>query len=122
MAYNLTEKHKEVARWLVDQVRKDMLPEEFSVIWATDGSILFLKPGAQLQFEDIPEITTGAFDVLEKDHLVLITRRTPNHFKCTILAKIYEAVDTDFDTPDISFVKNKSGPLALPLTANQPIA
>ena len=111
MAYNLTPKQKEVARWLVDQVRKDMLPEEFGMTWAMNGDILFFKAGARLRLEATPEMDRGTFDALEENHLILLQRSTSYTYRCTMLGEIYKAVDANFDAPDISFVKYLS-PLA----------
>jgi hypothetical protein len=70
--------------------------------------------------EDMPTVTKGALDALAAADLLLCNMQYATlaysiqdelSRKCTLLGKAYEAVDSDFDTPDISFVKHLT-PLA----------
>jgi len=110
--YNLTSSQKDLLRWIVQQVREEKLPEEFSITWRSGGKgfISVWKGGSE---EDIPTVTQGALDALAAAGLLLcdIEYYTAHSIKtelsrtCTLLGKAYEAVDSDFNAPDTSFVK-----------------
>lgn len=51
MAYNLTDEHKDVLRWMVRKKRSGALGSEFTVNWQVGGYILDYRG------EDQPEIT-----------------------------------------------------------------
>ena len=120
--YNLSLGQKDLLRWLVRQVRDGNLPEEFTIIWLTQDSVHIsdFKGGAGV---DIPNMTKGALDALAVADLILCNisyetkvsssgaRETERNRRCTLLGKSYEAVDSDFSAPDISFVKHLT-PLA----------
>ena len=116
--YNLTSSQKDLLRWIVQQVREEKLPEEFSIIWRSVGKgfIPVWKGGSE---EDIPTVTQGALDALAAAGLLLcdIEYYTAHSIKtelsrtCTLLGKAYEAIDSDFNAPDTSFVKHLT-PLA----------
>src|ERR1700757_3464071 len=116
--YNLTNRQKDLLRWLVQQVREEKLPEEFSITWRSGGKgfISVWKGGSE---EDIPTVTQGALNALEAAGLLLCnieyytaySMKTEISRKCTLLGKAYEAVDSGFNAPDTSFVKHLT-PLA----------
>jgi hypothetical protein len=120
--YNLTSGQKDLLRWLVRQVRDGNMPEEFTIFWLTQDSVQIsdFKDGAGV---GIPHMTKGSFDALEVADLILCNisyetkvsssgaRETERNRRCTLLGKAYEAVDSDFSAPDISFVKHLT-PLA----------
>jgi hypothetical protein len=124
-SYNLTDDQKELARWLVQQVREENLPEEFHVVWMPNG-------GEISRFEgDQPTITKGTLDALAANDLLacapnyktettqsgskvrpkITSREREINRRCTLTGKIYEAVDSDFAAPDTSFVTHLT-PLA----------
>jgi hypothetical protein len=117
--YNLTDRQKEFAKWLIEQVRCEKLSEEFLVIWDRDQGTI---KGFQ---DEHPEITQGLLDALNQAGLLHYradqrTIQTPvqsmwggqgtlsNQYEtgrfCTLTGSAYEAVDSDFAEPDISFV------------------
>jgi hypothetical protein len=120
--YNLTPDQKNLLRWLVQQARNKNLPEEFTIIWVMHNRahILGFKSGANA---DIPDFTKGALDALANAHLILCdisyettvsssgARKHERSRRCTLLGQAYEAVDSDFSAPDVSFVKHLT-PLA----------
>jgi hypothetical protein len=120
--YNLTSSQKELLRWLVRQVRDGNMPEEFTIIWLTkeNAQILDFK---HKESNGIPKMTRGAFDALAAADLILcnISHETKVSYsgvqdgeknrRCTLLGKAYEAVDSDFSAPDISFIQQLT-PLA----------
>jgi hypothetical protein len=113
MGYNLTDKQKDLLRWMVQQVRAGNLPEEFYVVWAMEGGLISGFVGKH------PVITRGALDALANAGLLLCagnfetttsvsgskTRPSTSHRqremnrRCTITAKAFEAVDSDFELP-----------------------
>lgn len=70
MAYNLTDEHKDVLRWMVREKRSGTLGSEFTVNWQVGGYILDYRG------EDQPEITRGALDLLAASGLIYATPRT----------------------------------------------
>jgi hypothetical protein len=115
MSYNLTEQQKGVVRWLVAQVRDGNLTEEFAVYWTLSGAdIMGLKDG------DPPvSITRGILDALvaaemlicDPERMPMASDQTEMGRRCVLLGKAYEAVDSDFASPDTSFVTHLA-PLA----------
>ncbi|NLN69981.1 MAG: hypothetical protein GX142_04250 [Chloroflexi bacterium] len=122
--YSLTENQKNILRWIVQQVRDKNLPEEFIVVWYFGGSSIIGFTGKE---GDIPEIMKGMLDLFHDNGLMLCRpnmalQKISPHISsgttsyeisrcCTITGKAYEAVDSDFSAPDISFVTHLT-PLA----------
>lgn len=119
--YNLTDSQKNILRWLVQEVRKGSINEEFKIYWdysyhSPDQPIPqagFLDYDGEL--EQSPETTMGVLDALAANNLILCeatfaTRNSGSSYetrrRCTLQGRAYEAVDTNFDAPDTSFVKH----------------
>lgn len=100
MSYNLTDNQKEVAVWLVQEARLRNLPEDFQVSWFLSGEIGIANFTGESK---IPDITQGVLNALRAADLILYQVDSKTHL-CTLLGKIYEAVDSDFNAPDSSFV------------------
>src|SRR3972149_5684920 len=118
--YNLTNSQKDLLRWLVQEVREEKLPEEFSITWLSEGKVSISEwKGKGKCEDDIPTVRRGALDALAAAGLLLcdIEYYTAHSIKtelsrtCTLLGKAYEAVDSDFNAPDTSCVKHLT-PLA----------
>jgi hypothetical protein len=124
MSYNLTESQKDLARWIVEQVRDGELEEDFTVVWTPpeiggpgSGSVhgsIFECPGH-------PKITPGLLDALAQAGLLLcrpshqsiaeqfgktiygepVTKHREHEVNrtCTLTARAYEAVANDFEPP-----------------------
>ena len=110
--YNLTPDQKDLLRSLVAEVRAKKMPEEFSFAWGQNGGFLHFA-GAK-GFYPAPDVTQGALDALAANHLLHVRTRADDVFGtryCTLTGKAYEAVDTNFDAPDTSFVRHLT-PLA----------
>lgn len=124
MSYVLTDRQKALAEWLVQAVRQGQIGEEFTVVWLEDEGGIF--PAVK----DQPPITKGDLDGLENAGLILahanyetktshVGRKNPKlkqreretNRRCALTGTAYEAVDSDFDAPDTSFVRNLT-PLA----------
>lgn len=113
MGYNLTERQKDLLRWVVQQVRAEKLPEEFYVVWAMEGGLISGSAGRH------PELTKGTLDALANAGLLLCApnyktttsmsgtktrprtthKETETNRRCTITGKAFEAVDSDFHLP-----------------------
>jgi len=115
--YNLTNSHKDLVKWLVRTVRQRKLTEEFVIYWDYSFTSTFRKiaisnySGSE---EELPEITKGALDSLKENELIwceisYASRREGSQHessrRCTLTGRAYEAVDTDFNAPDTSFIK-----------------
>ncbi len=124
MPYNLTEDQKYLVRWMVEENQAGNLPREFSVMWGWNG-------GRILQYQgDHPELTQGDLNALDAAELVMSDinietkvstsgskrpkfreRQVERSRRCRLTAKAFEAVDNDFDAPDMDFVRQLT-PLA----------
>ena len=122
--YNLTDNQKDLLRWIVRQVRDENLSEDFMVVWHKDGCSIVGYAGKE---DQVPNISKGVLDVLSENGLIfcrpnMASRKSAPHISsgstsyessrnCTISGKAYVAVDSDFNAPDISFIKQLT-PLA----------
>jgi hypothetical protein len=122
--YNLTSSQKELLRWLVQASRSGRLPEDFSILWVSGGTVI---AGFKGETKDTPKITQGALDALAANDLLLChsslrtstatsksgirVSQSEQSRRCTLTGKAFEAVDADFNAPDISFVRHLT-PLA----------
>jgi hypothetical protein len=107
MEYNLTEKQKDILRWIVRKIREGSLEEEFRVYqFAGDESVRI----SDYKGEDIPQITRGLLDVLVQVGMMNCTPhfhktnsgRTFEAFRtCVLLGLAYEAVDRNFEAPEV---------------------
>ena len=119
MPYNLTESQKNLVRWMVQENRNGTLPEEFIVSWTKGGCFITSYQGKH------PELSRGALDALDSAGLVTSDisyqtktsraggtskrpkfkqTQTESSRRCTLMASTFEAVNSDFDAPDTSFV------------------
>jgi hypothetical protein len=122
VSYNLTDPQKNLLRWIVQENRAGRLTDEFRVHWLEELGGLILEYQVQ---EGYPEITAGALDALEANGLLIGTpsiqtqrsqsdrpggrpKFTERQFeigrRVVITARAAEAVDSDFDAPDESFM------------------
>ena len=104
MKYNLTENQKKLLQWIVNQIRSENLPEEFTIAWVNrdPGYIIFrLKEKSS----DFPEITEGMLDILaDADFLHCRVnmklsssgRRYEASRVCTVQQKAFDAIDSNF--------------------------
>lgn len=119
MPYNLTASQKELIRWMVQENRDGNLPDEFTVVWLIGGRSRIMQYP-----DEHPELTQGALDALDSANLVMSNisyqtktsragsskrpsyreTQTERSRRCTLTARAFEAVDSDFDAPDTSFV------------------
>lgn len=101
MQYNLLESHKEFARWLVEQYRASKLGEDFLVVFDSKGLAVIQGQTAlySLDEDTIPTISVNALKALVEEKLILLEELhslPPFTFGCSLLSRIFTAVDTNF--------------------------
>jgi len=104
----LTEKQKNLLRWIVKEVRADHLPED--CIWyittLTDCGWVDYKGS-----DSHPYVEFATFDILEEYGYIKWQQKSQHQYKGALTGKAYEAVDSNFDEPDRSAI-----PHLIPLT------
>ena len=94
MSYNLTNKQKDALRSLVQLGHS--WREEFHMIWHDPDEISDF-----LDFDgNPPQISRGDIKALEKAGLIICEFHNSNRAHVILTAKSYEAVDSNFKTPD----------------------
>lgn len=119
----LTENQKALAEWMVLAVREGRIAEEFMVSWISGEGIILSAQGKH------PTITKGVLDALAAAGLIvtdanydavastssgLLSKdrmKRERSRRCTLTGRAFEAVDSNFDSPDTSFVRHLT-PLA----------
>lgn len=107
MSCKLNNRQQGLVRWLVEQVRDGNLSEEFQVIWAVPGPVIDSFKGERDDYPEIAEITLKAL----ADAEMLVVTRTRAATQCALTGRAYDAVDSNFGAPDVSFVTHLT-PLA----------
>lgn len=107
MEYNLTETQKGFARWLVEEIRAERLGEAFHIEWMLAGD------GVIVEHTEDYCVISGTPEALAADRLLLVTKTADSGApkQCSVTRGLFEAVDSDFNAPDISFVRHLT-PLA----------
>jgi hypothetical protein len=95
MIYNLTDKQKDLAKWIVGEVRADNLPESFTIDWQ------FNQISASKPRYDVKKLGRGELDALAEAKMLLITINYGSNGyessrRCTLTGLAYHAVDTNF--------------------------
>jgi hypothetical protein len=110
--YNLTDGQKEIAKWLVKNVKAGNLNENFEICWVVIPGESSLQAGFTdyRGSEDLSKIdlTQGSLIALSVNNLLLYQVKGSEQFgtwECTLTGDIYTAVDNDFNSPDTSFIK-----------------
>lgn len=115
MKYNLTEKQKELARWIVEGIRNQDFGETFFVVWPKGkldelGAYVF-EPSSYRPMRH--HVDRGALEMLAADGLLRIAEEAPPNgnitqripgvlayspvsLRCTITAKGFTAADSGF--------------------------
>lgn len=124
LSYDLTESQQELAEWMVGAARDGVIDEEFVVVWLSSEGVIRNAQGEH------PSITKGALDALAAARLLVTdatfqaktstsgskrpkttqTQRESSR-RCTLTGRAFAAVDSGFDSPDDSFVRQLT-PLA----------
>lgn len=107
MSYNLTDGQKDLLRKLVALVNAGEITEEFRIFWYGTGPneqkavlVSSNKPAGK----DFPFATKSGIAALESNGL-LSCQGSSLRPTCSLTGKAYEAVKTEFNAPDISFIQ-----------------
>ena len=96
MSYNLTSKQKEAARSLIHLGHT--WREEFCIIWHDPDEISDV-----LDYDPSPpQVSRGDIRALERAGLLICDFLSNSKVRVSLTPKAYEAVDSDFETPDVS--------------------
>jgi hypothetical protein len=103
--YNLTDKQKDLLKELVSLIQSGSVDEEFQIFW--DGNevtgcsamLVSSKPANMLS-----NATKSGIDALERNGL-LSCQGSSQRPRCTLTGEAYTAVETDFNSPDSSFIE-----------------
>ncbi|MEQ8754472.1 MAG: TIGR02391 family protein [Coleofasciculus sp. G1-WW12-02] len=101
--YNLTNSQKDILQQLVQKFPEGHIPKEFFIYKTQGGNIIKLEDESG---DNELKITQLDQEALKNEGLLLCTGQ-----RCILTGKAYEAVDTNFNAPDTSFVKHLT-PLA----------
>ncbi len=99
---NLTETQKNLLQWLVEQVRTGILDEEdISFSWSVLGTYDVVNYQGK-----IPEIKKENIDALYSCGLLVCDKgkSLTSVYKCALTSRAYEAVDSDFGSPNFSTI------------------
>jgi hypothetical protein len=99
MSYNLTSSQKALMKEIVGLVRAKTIPEEFLVFWSSGRSQVVEAQSHKWESEP----TRGRLEALEAADLIQI-RRQQHGYNVSLLGAAYDAVDSDFNAPDTSFL------------------
>lgn len=109
--YNLTDNQKTITKWLVQSVKEGKLNEEFEILWVSsfDGSPEAVLANYNKSQGRPPKITQGTLDALIANELIRGEVESGSQSKTrrryNLTGRAYEAVDTDFNASDTSFIK-----------------
>lgn len=111
MNYNLTDNQKEVIKYIVEEIEKNNLSEEFIVSWNFEGTKIFPTSDDMqvIKLEKNSQITLsrGVLEALKAAQFVVLSlvHNSQDHCRCTVTNKAYDAVHSNFNEPDTSFIK-----------------
>lgn len=95
MKYNLTERQKKLAKWIVATIRAKTLGEFFQVVFLPGGANNFFSRGAVSGKASAPECSSLDLAALEKAQLLHI-QDEGNVVMCAPTGLLYQVVDLNF--------------------------
>ncbi len=106
----LTEKQKNLLRWIVKGVRAGYFPAEDNILW---GCQVFGGPSwpNYTGSDSCPEVEFTELAILQDHRYIKWQGIASDEYKGALTQKAYEAVDSNFDEPDRSAI-----PHLIPLT------
>lgn len=103
--YNLTENQKELLKWLINEIKQGNLNEEFCVTRTLkEISLSSLKTRKSYNFP-LSESPQATLDVLVHEQIITCIESSQNQFKYVVTQRAYDAVKSNFNEPDTSFIK-----------------
>jgi Protein of unknown function (Hypoth_ymh) len=109
---SITKRQQEVISKIVALVRRESLKENFSAAMANQGGMIVFNSLAS-PVAHFPHATIETFQALANAGLLIvsITEIRFGLLSCALTGKAYEAVDSNFEAPDTSFLRQLT-PLA----------
>ena len=110
---NLIQTEKILMTWIVEQIERRLLPEEFTVLWlAGEQPVIDEYQGNKYK---TPKISASILDGLEKEGLLVRNYIYDDEYarQLSITPKGYRMVETEFGTLD-QYSPNTSRPKTLP--------
>jgi hypothetical protein len=109
---SITKRQQELISTIVALVRKKSLKESFSASDANRGGVIVFN-SLSSPVAHFPDATTQSFQALANEGLLIMTVVEARFglLDCSLTGKAYEAVDSNFNAPDTSFLKQLT-PLA----------
>ncbi len=101
----LTEKQKNLLRWIVEGVRAGYFPAEDNILW---GCQVFGGPSwpNYTGSDSCPEVEFPTLGGLEKSGYINLQTIASDEYKCALTGKAYEAVDSNFAEPNRSAIRH----------------
>ncbi len=103
--YNLTEEQKQFLRDIVALIKEGTLTKELWLISNLSNISLFsplTKKGKNYSSSESPK---SNLDALVHEQLILCTRNDSSESRYIVTQKAYDAVESNFNEPDTSFIK-----------------
>jgi Protein of unknown function (Hypoth_ymh) len=109
---SITKQQQLLISEIVALIRKGQLKESFSASGANQGGVMVFN-SLSSPVARFPDATTQSFQALADAGLLIMTVVEPRFglLNCTLTGQGYEAVDSNFNAPDISFLRHLT-PLA----------
>lgn len=109
--YNLTNKQKQAMQWIIKEIKESRIQESFK-FGHNYGRTIFSQydydscenPKLKIQ-ETNDYLNPGIIDALSKAQLISYDKSSPTSYEVTVLGKAYDAVESNFNEPDTSFIK-----------------
>lgn len=103
----ITKQQQQLISKIVSLVREKSLRESFSVSNANRGGVIVFN-SLSSPVAHFPDATAQSFQALANAGLLIMRVVDPRFglLDCSLTGEAYEAVDSNFDAPDISFVKH----------------
>ncbi len=104
--YNLTEQQKQLLKNIIASIKEGTFGEELRLISSMKKVSLSspqTKKGWNYSYSESPK---SNLDVLVHEQLIICTRNDPSESRYVVTQKAYEAVDSNFNEPDTSFLKH----------------
>lgn len=102
--YNLTKQQKEFLKDIITLIRKKAITEELWLVSNLKKASLFspkTKQGVNYPSSKYPK---SNLDALVKEKLIICTKNKRSESRYVVTQKAYEAVDSNFDEPNTSFI------------------
>lgn len=104
--YNLTEQQKEFLKDIVTLIKEGTFGEELWLI-SKMKEVSLLSPQTKKAWNyPTSESPKSKLDALVYERLIICTRNDPSESRYVVTQKAYEAVDSNFNEPDTSFLKH----------------